>query len=76
MLDFFPEAAGPITDPRKKQIPIRDLLQMRAGFPWEEGDPALWEGLLSGRYVSLIERFPLVEMPDIPHNWFVNARKE
>jgi CubicO group peptidase (beta-lactamase class C family) len=63
MLDFFPEVAGQITDPRKEQITIRELLQMRAGFPWEESDPALWEGLLSGRYVPLIEGFPLVRDP-------------
>jgi CubicO group peptidase (beta-lactamase class C family) len=63
MLDSFPEVAGQITDPRKEQITIRDLLQMRAGFPWEESDPALWEGLLSGRYVPLIEGFPLATDP-------------
>jgi CubicO group peptidase (beta-lactamase class C family) len=63
MLDFFPEVAGQITDPRKKQITIREMLRMRAGFPWEESDPALWEGLLSGRYVPLIEKFPLTADP-------------
>jgi CubicO group peptidase (beta-lactamase class C family) len=63
LLDFFPEVAGQITDPRKEQITIRDMLQMRAGFPWEETHPALWEGLLSGRYVPLIEAFPLVTDP-------------
>jgi CubicO group peptidase (beta-lactamase class C family) len=63
MLDFFPEVAGQITDPRKEQITLRDMLQMRAGFPWEETHPALWEGLLSGRYVPLIEEFPLVTDP-------------
>jgi CubicO group peptidase (beta-lactamase class C family) len=63
MLDFFPEVADQITDPRKEQITIRDLLQMRAGYPWEETDPALWEGLLSGYYVPLIEEFPLITDP-------------
>jgi CubicO group peptidase (beta-lactamase class C family) len=63
MLDFFPEVADQITDPRKKQITIRDLLQMRAGYPWEETDPALWDGLLSGYYVPLIEGFPLITDP-------------
>jgi len=63
MLDFFPEVAGQITDPRKKQITIRHLLQMRAGYPWEETDPALWEGLLSGHYLPLIEDFPLISDP-------------
>jgi len=63
MLDFFPEVADQITDPRKEQITIRDLLQMRAGYPWEETDPVLWEGLLSGYYVPLIEEFPLITDP-------------
>jgi CubicO group peptidase (beta-lactamase class C family) len=63
MMDFFPEFAGQITDPRKEQITIRDLLQMRAGYPWEETDPALWDGLLSGYYLPLIEEFSLVSDP-------------
>jgi CubicO group peptidase (beta-lactamase class C family) len=63
MLDFFPEVSGQITDPRKKQITIQHLLQMRAGYPWEETDPALWEGLLSGHYIPLIEDFPLISDP-------------
>jgi CubicO group peptidase (beta-lactamase class C family) len=63
MLDFFPEVAGKITDPRKEQITIRNMLEMRAGYPWEETDPALWDGLLSGHYPPLIEEFPLVSDP-------------
>jgi len=63
MLDFFPEVADQITDPRKEQITIRHLLQMRAGYPWEETDPALWEGLLSGHYPPLIQEFPLITDP-------------
>ena len=63
MLDFFPEVADQITDPRKEQITIRHLLQMRAGYPSEETDPALWEGLLSGYYLPLIEGFPLITDP-------------
>jgi len=63
MLDFFPEVAGDITDPRKEQITIRHMLQMRAGYPWEETDAALWEGLLSGYYIPLIEEFPIIADP-------------
>ena len=63
MVDFFPEVAGQITDPRKEQITLRDMLEMRAGYPSEESHAALWEGLLSGRYVPLIEGFPLVDDP-------------
>jgi CubicO group peptidase (beta-lactamase class C family) len=63
MMDFFPELADQITDPRKEQITIRQMLQMRAGYPWEETDPVLWEGLLSGYYRPLIEDFPLIADP-------------
>jgi CubicO group peptidase (beta-lactamase class C family) len=63
MMDFFPEVAGQITDPRKEHITIRHLLQMRAGYPWEETDPTLWDGLLSGHYLPLIEEFPLIADP-------------
>jgi CubicO group peptidase (beta-lactamase class C family) len=69
MLDFFPEVAGQITDPRKEQITIRDLLEMRAGYPWEETDPALWDALLSGHYVPLAEEFPLVADPGTEFNY-------
>jgi CubicO group peptidase (beta-lactamase class C family) len=69
MLDFFPEVSDQITDPRKQQITIRHLLQMRAGYPWEETDPALWEGLLSGRYLPLIEEFPLIADPGTEFNY-------
>jgi CubicO group peptidase (beta-lactamase class C family) len=63
MIEFFPEFADQITDPRKKQITIRDMLEMRAGYPWEETDPALWEALWSGDYVPLIVDFPLISDP-------------
>jgi len=69
MLDFFPEVADQITDPRKDQITIRDLLQMRAGYPSEETDPVLWDGLLSGHYPPLIEEFPLIADPGTEFNY-------
>jgi CubicO group peptidase (beta-lactamase class C family) len=62
-LEFFPEIVSQITDPRKKKITIRHLLQMRSGYPWEETHPDLWKGLLSGHYPPLIEKFPLVNDP-------------
>jgi CubicO group peptidase (beta-lactamase class C family) len=63
MLSFFPEIAPDVTDPRKSQITIGQLLQMRSGYPWEETDQKLWAGLLSGYYVPLIEDFPLTADP-------------
>jgi CubicO group peptidase (beta-lactamase class C family) len=69
MLDFFPEVAGRISDTRKEEITIRHLLQMRGGYPWEESDPDLWDGLLSGYYVPLIEEFPLIADPGTQFNY-------
>ena len=69
MMDFFPEFAGQISDPRKQQITIRDMLQMRSGYPWEETDPTLWEALLSGDYLPLIVHFPLVSDPGTDFNY-------
>jgi CubicO group peptidase (beta-lactamase class C family) len=64
MMEFFPEFAGQIDDPRKEQITIRDMLQMRSGYPNEEtGGPALWEALLSGDYMPLIKDVPLTSDP-------------
>ena len=63
MIDFFPELADQVTDPRKGEITVRQMLQMRAGYPWEESHPALWDGLLSGHYLPLIEEFPLSADP-------------
>ena len=69
MLEFFPEVIDSITDPRKEEVTIRQMLQMRAGYPWEETDPALWQGLLSGVYPPLIEEFPLVADPGTEFNY-------
>ena len=63
MIDFIPEFAGQIDDPRKEQITIRDMLQMRSGYPDEETDTALFEALLSGNYLPLIGGFPLTSGP-------------
>jgi CubicO group peptidase (beta-lactamase class C family) len=38
MMDFFPEYAGPSLDPRKYDITLRHLLQMRAGYPYDSTD--------------------------------------
>jgi CubicO group peptidase (beta-lactamase class C family) len=63
MIDFFPDFADKMTDTRKEQITVRDLLQMRSGYPWEESDPALWDAHLPGDWLPLIDGFPLVSDP-------------
>lgn len=63
MLDFFPDVVPQITDPRKDQITIREMLQMRAGYPWEETDAALWDEIWDGEYLSDIADIPLTAEP-------------
>ncbi len=46
MIDFFPEYRDKIMDPRKNEITIRELLQMRGGYPWEEREPPYLDRLL------------------------------
>ena len=64
MIDFFPEFADQITDLRKKQITIRDLLQMRSGYVWEERTPYMDEFFSSrGYWLPFIVEFPLTSDP-------------
>lgn len=63
MMDFFPELAGQIKDPCKNDITIRQLLQMRAGYPWEESTPELFDLLYSGFHNDTLVHVPLVRDP-------------
>ena len=69
MLDFFPESADRIADPRKAQITLRQMLQMRAGYPDEETDSAYLDALYWGEYLPLIADFPLVDDPGTAFNY-------
>lgn len=63
MMEFFPELVDQITDPRKMEITIRELLQMRAGFAWEESKDELISILFSGFRPSTLLEIPLVRDP-------------
>ncbi len=63
MIDFFPEYADEIADPRKKAITLRQMLQMRSGYPWEETHPDLVEAMFAGDHPPLIVHFPLTADP-------------
>ena len=45
MSPFFPEIS--LDDERKEHITIRDMLEMRAGYPWEGRTPSYLETLFS-----------------------------
>ncbi len=63
MLSFFPDVAPAVVDERKRTITVRQMLQMRAGYPWEETAASLWQGLVSGDYLELMASFPLSADP-------------
>lgn len=72
MLDHFPEFADRRIDPRKKRITIRDMLQMRAGYPWEERTPP-YNDLLFFRgdwhWLPHLVDFPLSSDPGTEFNY-------
>jgi len=63
MMEFFPELADRIKDPRKNEITLQQMLKMRAGYPWEESSPELFELLYHGFRPSNLVDVPLVRDP-------------
>jgi CubicO group peptidase (beta-lactamase class C family) len=63
MMEFFPEFTDMITDPRKKEITILQMLQMRAGYPWEEATGEGTELLYTGFHTSNLVDVPLAYDP-------------
>jgi CubicO group peptidase (beta-lactamase class C family) len=72
MLDFFPELTGQMSDPRKEQITIRHLLQMRAGYPDDELRLEYLDSLFftdNWHWIPHIENFPLLNDPGAGFNY-------
>jgi CubicO group peptidase (beta-lactamase class C family) len=63
MLDYFPDIRDRVTDPRKFDITIRNMLEMRAGYPSEEHDATAWDIMWSGDYLGAIASLPLSADP-------------
>jgi CubicO group peptidase (beta-lactamase class C family) len=63
MMEFFPDLANQVKDPRKNEITIRQMLQMRAGYPWEESTPELFDLLYHGFRPSNLVDVPLARDP-------------
>jgi CubicO group peptidase (beta-lactamase class C family) len=60
---FFPEIDWQRVDPRKSQVTIRQILQMRSGFPWEEFSGHLNLLFSRSNWIPLIEEIPLSADP-------------
>jgi len=70
MMDYFPELEDQVSDQRKRVITIRHLLQMRAGYPWEEASAELFTVLWhEGFRPSDLVRFPLIRDPGTDHDY-------
>jgi len=74
MMDFFPEYADSITDPRKREITIRQLLQMRGGYPWGEKEPPYFDRFFfqdtwPPTLVPLLVDFPLTADPGTKYKY-------
>ncbi len=69
MMDFFPEYEDEIRDPRKFDITLRHMLEMRAGYPREESDPTLWDAFMAGDHVPLIVHVPLINDPGTVYHY-------
>ena len=69
MMTYFPELEARVRDPRKNDITIEQLLQMRAGYPWEESFPEGVELLYSGFRPSSLLAVPLVRDPGTGHDY-------
>ena len=63
MMEFFPEFDNRIRDPRKRDITIRQMLQMRAGYPWEEATAEGTDLLFSGFHTVDLVNVPLARDP-------------
>jgi len=60
---FFPEIDWATADARKAQITLRQVLQMRSGYPWEEADGYLTTLFGRGNWIPLLAEFPLMADP-------------
>lgn len=60
---YFPEIDWVAADPRKSEIDLRQVLQMRSGYPWEEADGFLDELFSRADWIPLLAEFPLMADP-------------
>ncbi len=69
MMDFFPEINWAQNDPRKSNITIRQMLQMRSGYPWEEFTGNLIDLANNPNWIPLLQEFPLSSDPGTQFNY-------
>ena len=63
LVDFFPEYITDESDPMKKEISIRHLLTMSAGFKWNDRGPSMRNWYLSSNWVKSAIQLPQENTP-------------
>jgi CubicO group peptidase (beta-lactamase class C family) len=69
VLDFFPERTIENRDTRKEAMTVDDLLTMRAGLDWQEGDPIYRAMYLSSDWVKFVLDKPMRAQPGSQFNY-------
>ena len=63
LVDFFPEYITDESDPMKKEISLRHLLTMSAGFKWNDRGPSMRNWYLSSNWVKSAIQLPQENTP-------------
>jgi CubicO group peptidase (beta-lactamase class C family) len=69
LIEFFPEYITDESDPRKKEIRLKQLLTMSAGFEWNDRGPSMRNWYSSSNWVKSAIQLPLENNPGEVFNY-------
>jgi CubicO group peptidase (beta-lactamase class C family) len=69
LVEFFPEYITDESDPRKKEISLKHLLTMSAGFEWNDRGPSMRNWYSSANWVESAIQLPLENNPGEVFNY-------
>jgi CubicO group peptidase (beta-lactamase class C family) len=69
VLDFFPGSTFANLDSQKQAMTLEDLLTMRSGLDWQEGDPIYQKMYRSTDWVKLVMDEPMAQSPGSSFNY-------
>ena len=69
IVDFFPEHTFANLDEQKEAMTLEDLLTMRSGLDWQEGDPVYGAMYRSPDWVQFVLEKPMAQPPGSQFNY-------
>ena len=69
LIEFFPEYIAEESDPMKKEISLKHLLTMSAGFMWNDRGPSMWKWYSSSNWLKSAIQLPLENNPGDVFNY-------